>query len=355
VTQHQRFREWLAYRSELSPNEERQLEEHLARCVECRRSAEGYARQVQLLRALPDITPPRTLGLGVIHQAHQPRPPSRWSFGRPAWGALTLGFGLLVVLAAVGLLQRPHDRSRSAMQHPVTIITSSSFGNRPTPPSRRTPTPGKSSVRVRQSAHHSIQPASAPKTSPLPVQSQAPSNASVPTPTQPFANSPLNGSASVLSQALAATPTPPLVENTAMPSRRTVASPVPPASSSIHRRTAASKTPARVSAPPSPIPTTPAPLFSVEPSTSAPTPNPTFSPVPQETASPPVVRRTIVAGQRPTPPAPIGAVVPAATTPTASPIKGPAVSAVPSSTATFPSASISAPIASPSPSATPMP
>lgn len=361
MNEHQRFREWLAYRSELSPKQERQLEEHLVSCVECRRIAEDYARQLQLLRALPVLTPPRTARLGALHQAHQVPSTPRWPFRGPARGALAVGVGTLVVLVAAGLLHRPQASSRSAMQHRPTIITSTPVGNGPVSPS---PKPsGKSAVTARPGAHPPLQSASGQNVSPPPVPSPSQAQAPVPASGQPYTIPPSSGSASVLGQVLPTTATLLPAANTAGPDHRILVPPSHPTSPSFHRPGPVSKNPVLTSAPPSPAPPTGVPLFSVQPV--APTPSPTpmsfpsptplASPVPQQTASPPVVRRTIAASLRPTPVVPVGTAAQAATTPTASAVTGPPAPAVLSPTKTLPSASITAPIASPSPSKTPTP
>jgi len=361
VNQHQRFREWLAYPSELSAKQERQLEEHLTGCVECRHIAEDYARQVQLVRALPVLTPPRTVWLGALDQAHQLPGAPRGSFRLPAWGALAVGVGMLVVLVAAGLLHRPHASPPSATQHRPTIITSTPVGNGPVSPS---PKPsGKPAVPARPGAHPPLQSASGQKTSPAPVPSASKAQAPVPASGQPYTIPPLSGSAPVLGQALPTTAILPPVANIPGPHHRILVSPSPPPSLPVHRHRPASKNPLLMSAPPSPAPPTAVPLFSVQPGAPAPFPTPMpfpsstplASPVPQQTATPPVVRRTITASLRPTPPVPIGAAAQATMTPTASSVEGPAISAVPSPTKPLPSASIIAPIASPSPSTTPIP
>lgn len=355
MNQHQRFRERLAYRSELSPKQERQLEEHLAGCVECRRIAEDYARQVQLLRALPDHIPPRTLRLAALHRAHQLPMASRRSFGRPAWGGLAVGVATLVVVAAATLINRPHDNSRSAVQRRATIATSAPLGSVSVPPTLKAS--GKPAPSARHGGHRSIPPVSGRQTPPPSARSQSQSHSPVPIPAsgKPYVNPPPTGSVPVLSQALASTATPPPVANTPAAPRRTPGSPSPAPSPPVHRRRPVSKIPVLISAPPTPASPSPVPLFSGQPSTSTPSLAPPSSPVPQQTASPPAVRRTIAASLRPTQAAPIGAAAQATTTPTASPVEGPAVSAVPTPTKTFPSASIIAPIASPSPSTTTSP
>lgn len=353
MNQHQRFRERLAYRSELSPKQERQLEEHLSGCVECRAIAADYARQAQLLRALPELTPPRALRLGTLHQVHQLPSTSRWSLRWPAWGALTVAVGMLVVLVAAGLLNRPHGNSRSATRHRATIISSSPVANNPVSPSR-TPV-GKPAVSARPGTHRPLQSAAGQKTSPPPVPSPGQLQAPVPASGQPYTIPTLNGSAPVLGQALPATATLRPVVNTPVPSRRPLLSPSPPPSPSVHRRRPVSRIPVLTSAPPSPTPPTPVPLFSVQPGGPTPSATSLASPVPQQTASPPVVRRTIAAILRPTAAVPIGAAAQATATPTTSPIQVPAVSAIPSPTKTLPSASIIAPIPSPSPATTSTP
>ena len=61
MNRHDQFEELLARRSELSPAEEARLEEHLRDCPECRATAEAYARQTALLRAMPLADPPPAL------------------------------------------------------------------------------------------------------------------------------------------------------------------------------------------------------------------------------------------------------------------------------------------------------
>jgi len=361
VNQHQRFRERLAYRSELSPKQERQLEEHLSGCVECRRIAEDYARQVQLLRALPVLTPPRTVRLGALHQAHQLPLTPRRSFGRPAWGALTAGVAMLVVVAAAALINRPHDSSRSAVQQRATIIISTPVESRPVAPTLKPPS--KPAVTAQPGGHRPPQSVSGQKTSPLPVPSQSQTEAPGPAAGQPYTTQPLSGPASVLGQVLAPTATLPSVANTPVPPRRTLVSPSPPTSLPVHRRAPASTSPVLTAAPPRPAPSSPVPVFSIQPGAptfsptpmSFPSPTPLASPISQQTASPPVVRRTIVASLRPTQAVPIGAAARATTTPSATAVEVPAVSAAPSPTKTFPSASMTAPIVSPSPSTTATP
>lgn len=337
------------------------MEEHLSRCVECRRIAEDYARQVQLLRALPVLTPPRTIRLGALHQAHQVPSASRWSFRRPAWGTFAIGMGMLVVLVAAGLLHRPHASSRSATQHRPTIITSSPVRNGPVSPS---PKPsGKPAASAQTGAHPPLQSASRQKTSPPSAPSPSQAQSPVPASSHPYTIPPPNGSASVLGQALPTTATLLPAANTPGPHHRILVSPSPPPSLPVHRYRPASKNSVLTTAPPSPAPPTTVPLFAVQPGaptpsltpTPSPFPTPTSSAVPRQTASPPVLRRTIAAGLQPTRPVPIGAAAQATTTPSATAVEVPAFSAAPSPTTTFPPASIAAPIASPSPSTTPIP
>jgi hypothetical protein len=82
MTEHERFREMLARRSELPSQEEELLREHLDDCPDCRETATAYSRQTALLRSLPVADPPPALRAAVLSGIHGRRVLSFWR--RPA-------------------------------------------------------------------------------------------------------------------------------------------------------------------------------------------------------------------------------------------------------------------------------
>ena len=71
---HTPYRDLLATRDDLTPEEAPSLEAHLQGCAECTALAEEYARQDAFLQALRLPVPPQTLQAGVLGKAHRLRP-----------------------------------------------------------------------------------------------------------------------------------------------------------------------------------------------------------------------------------------------------------------------------------------
>lgn len=96
MTSHRHFREMLARRAELTPNDERRLRAHLEGCAECRAKAAAYEQQLRLLRSLPTLTTPPTLRTSVLKRIHATPPAAvPWYRRRP---------GLMPPLAAAAVL-----------------------------------------------------------------------------------------------------------------------------------------------------------------------------------------------------------------------------------------------------------
>jgi hypothetical protein len=71
VTSHEECRDLLAMRQDLSAEQARWLDEHLAGCRECRELAAEYARQDAFLQSLLLPAPPLTFQSGVLGRAHR--------------------------------------------------------------------------------------------------------------------------------------------------------------------------------------------------------------------------------------------------------------------------------------------
>lgn len=111
MTDHTVYRDLLAMRHDLAPEEETTLSSHLQSCPECRALEEEYARQDAFLQALRLPEPPQTLQAGVLGKAHARRRPSRW----PLWQhGLALLSAAAVLLFLVFALENTTGNSRSA-------------------------------------------------------------------------------------------------------------------------------------------------------------------------------------------------------------------------------------------------
>ena len=75
MTAHDRFRELLARRAELSDGEETSLRAHLQHCSECRRAAVAFEQDAALLRSLPRPEPPAEIRQTVRARLRQPHEP----------------------------------------------------------------------------------------------------------------------------------------------------------------------------------------------------------------------------------------------------------------------------------------
>jgi hypothetical protein len=131
---HDRFREMLARRSELTPEEEGRLQQHLEGCPQCRDTAEAYAHQTQLLRSLPLAEPSPALRAGVF-QSIREAPARRARVWRRG---LLLAAPLAAALALIALvtLHSPHRSSTTAFSHPPTPTPTAAA-----PPTAAPPTP----------------------------------------------------------------------------------------------------------------------------------------------------------------------------------------------------------------------
>jgi hypothetical protein len=226
MSRHEHFTQMLARRAELSPQEELDLQQHLRDCPACRQTADVYARQAALLRALPLAEPPPALRAKVLSSIQQPPrhvKNTRLLPGRPFLLLAPLAAALLIVAGAFALLNRPHHTNNSAIAPTAPQVRLTA------PIPTTTPTPQRSIA-----AKPSLTPASVRKKKVHPPPSPSPSARQVaPVPTAvPGVNAP------ILSQAL---PTP---TGRALP-----ASPRP-------ARQSSARTPVRVTAPrPTPVST----------------------------------------------------------------------------------------------------
>lgn len=135
MNQHEREREMLARRPELSPAEEARLQEHLDGCAACRHTAEAYARQAALLRSLPLADPPPALRAAVLGAVRQPRPSrSPWMpwplLLGPVAAALVIG---AVVLFATGQSHHEGPQASGPGSTPTAVSPGAYAGATPTP------------------------------------------------------------------------------------------------------------------------------------------------------------------------------------------------------------------------------
>ncbi len=129
MSQHSRFRDMLARRSELSPADELQLRGHLNRCDSCRQTAEAYSAQTELLRSLPVAIPPYSLRHNVLEATRRAPKTPAWRRGVGTWvlvptAAVVLVLG--VALAAIHQLTSTHPMKRALAFPPPTPTLSSS-------------------------------------------------------------------------------------------------------------------------------------------------------------------------------------------------------------------------------------
>ena len=314
MSRHEHFTHMLARRAELSPQEELDLQQHLRDCAECHQTAEVYARQAALLRALPLAEPPPTLRAKVLSTIQQPPRQVKNTrlvtqafggvSGRPFLLLAPLAAAVLIVGVAFALLNRPHHTNNTAIAPTAPHVRTTAPTATPTPQPSIAPKPSPTPAPSRKKRVHPPSPASAPS---------AGQGAPVPTP-WPGVNAPF------LSQAL---PTP--------------TSRVQPASPRPARRSSA-RTPVHVTAPrPTPIP--------------IPTSQPTSTPVPA--SLPPGVHPIALGGTLPPgrilPPSPEPPTVPAA------PVRGAPITATPAPASPPPPPSPVAAPASPVTTPTPIP
>ncbi len=130
MTSHRRFREMLARRVELMPNDERRLRGHLDGCPECRATAAAYEQQLRLLRSLPTLPTPPTLRSSVLNRIHTTPPPAMpWYRRRPSLMPPLAAAAVLALFAVAWI-----GGSRLTAQH-GTQSASSSRTVTPTPKS----------------------------------------------------------------------------------------------------------------------------------------------------------------------------------------------------------------------------
>ncbi|MGH2444185.1 MAG: anti-sigma factor family protein, partial [Chloroflexota bacterium] len=99
MTQHERFEEMLARRSELTATEEAELSGHVDSCSVCSITAREYDRQHQLLHSLTSVEPPAALRSGVLDRISTPRAAPFWK-RRSLWLlAAPLAAALIVAIA----------------------------------------------------------------------------------------------------------------------------------------------------------------------------------------------------------------------------------------------------------------
>lgn len=126
---HGRAREMLARRAELTPRDERRLQEHVEQCPECLRLAADYALQNRLLSALPQAAPPPGLRQSVLNSIDKTAAPHPARFFLPRWSAGLAAVAVLSGVVALVVVSQP----RSVPQHRAV-------GPVPTPPAvTRTP------------------------------------------------------------------------------------------------------------------------------------------------------------------------------------------------------------------------
>ncbi len=289
MNRHEHFKQMLARRSELSPQEELDLQQHLRDCPECRETATAYARQAALLRSLPLADPPAALRARVLSGIQQ-QPPAR---AKGAMNQSLRSFLLLVPLAAVlilvvgvlALLNRPHHANNTAAPPSTPRVTIKASTTAPTPRvstvRRPTPTPTTVPTVIRKGRGRPSTPSSIPP---------APQVGPLPTPV-PGVNTP------ILSQALP-TPTvrvapaspkpvgtgyrrPPPSQTAPPPTRVTAAQPTPTTGRGLPPGVALAATPPVIRPLPPPTPAPPSPPVQGTPAAPvAPSPTPTSAPPP---------------------------------------------------------------------------
>lgn len=125
MTSHRRFREMLARRAELTPNDERRLRAHLEGCPECRATAAAYEQQLRLLRSLPVLPTPPSLRSSVLNRVHATPPPAApWYRRRPSLMPPLAAAAVLALIAAAWVggsrLTAQHGTSNASSAQTVT-------------------------------------------------------------------------------------------------------------------------------------------------------------------------------------------------------------------------------------------
>lgn len=121
MTAHDTYREMLARRVELSPDEEIRLRLHLASCPECRDRADAYARQTALLRAIPPVEPPAALRARVLEVVRRPPVVSNPWWRRPV-ALVPLAAALLLIGIGLSVLRHPSGGVRTAVSRALTSV-----------------------------------------------------------------------------------------------------------------------------------------------------------------------------------------------------------------------------------------
>jgi hypothetical protein len=125
MTEHERFREMLARRSELPSQDEALLREHLDDCPDCRETATAYSRQTALLRSLPVADPPPALRAAVLSGIRGRRVLSFWR--GPAVALAPVAAALLAVAGGLTYLNLPHgspnhSASGAPRRSPTSVV-----------------------------------------------------------------------------------------------------------------------------------------------------------------------------------------------------------------------------------------
>lgn len=174
MSAHADMREMLARRAELSSVQEMQLRDHLRSCPECRRAADAYALQTALLRSLPSVDPPADIRTRVLQNIHHSQPAARrWPSFRPAFLAAPLAAALLILVAALAYVNRPHSAAHTAsgvygvQQHPTAALIQvpkpqKEAGLKNTAAPRHAPLPPAHSARRSSSPHRAPAPTPMP-------------------------------------------------------------------------------------------------------------------------------------------------------------------------------------------------
>ncbi|HLJ66089.1 MAG TPA: zf-HC2 domain-containing protein [Chloroflexota bacterium] len=287
MNEHDRLREMLARRSELTPGEETQLQEHLAGCDECRSLHTVYARQAALLRSLPAVSAPPALRAGVLAAIERKKRPRRWVLPRYLIPVPAAAFVLVAAVLAY------ENRPQGAPSHTaLTRITAPVLTQPATTGVRRgkpTAVPKPRRTPVTRRHHHSTPLPSTPQGAP-PVVAVGPSPAG----TQASQSGPVQPpTTSATSLPALGTPVVIAVRSPVTTSRRQPPPTAPAVSTPVHAAstrpptatavpTAAqlgSPTPVSASGPPptgTPTPSAPQP----------PAPGPSPSPTPSPTSTP---------------------------------------------------------------------